>query len=53
MIVPATIGVSRSTFLHDDTHTHTLIDSQGENNTSRAVAAVNYVMSQPDISKQL
>lgn len=33
MVLPATAGVSRTTFCHDDSH----IDSQAENNTSVAV----------------
>lgn len=34
--VPATVGVSRITFYHRETNKHT--DSEGENNTSRALA---------------
>ena len=38
VVVHATVGVSRTLFCHDDTHT----DSQDENNTGIAVTAAHY-----------
>lgn len=46
VVVPATVGVSRATFCHDDTHTDRQTDSQGEYNTSYTITAGKYLKCQ-------